>query len=58
MKRGSLKLFDVSPYQALLDAVPRGWRDVQRGRCMFRDLALASYPGVHRMQAWRGYEGL
>jgi integrase len=42
MKRGSLRLFDVPPYQALLDAVSRGWRDVQRGRYMLRDLALVS----------------
>jgi integrase len=42
MKRGSLKLLDVPPYQALLDAVSRAWRDVQRGRYMLRDLALVS----------------
>jgi integrase len=42
MRRGSLRLFDVPPYQALLDAVSRGWGDVQRGRYLLRDLALVS----------------
>jgi integrase len=42
MRRGSLKLLDVPPYQALLEAVSRAWRDVQRGRYMLRDLALIS----------------
>ena len=42
MRRGSLRLFDAPPYQALLDAVSRGWRGVQRGRYMLRDLALVS----------------
>jgi integrase/recombinase XerD len=42
MKRGSLKLLDVPPYQALLDAVSRAWKDTQKGRYMLRDLALVS----------------
>jgi integrase len=42
MRRGSLKLLDAPPYQALLEAVSRAWRDAQRGRYMLRGLALVS----------------
>jgi len=42
MKRGSLKLEDVPPYLALLEAVKKAWSDVSRGRCGARDLALVA----------------
>jgi integrase len=42
MKRGSLKLGDVPPYPALLEAVKRAWSDVLRGKFNARDLALTA----------------
>jgi integrase/recombinase XerD len=42
MKRGSLKLGDVPPYPALLEAVKRAWADVDKGRYSPRDLALVA----------------
>ena len=42
MKRGSLKLGDVPPYPALLEAVKKAWSDVGRGRYSSRDLALVA----------------
>jgi integrase len=42
MKRGNLKLGDVPPYPALLEAVRRAWNDVSRGRYSPRDLALVA----------------
>jgi integrase len=41
-EKGKLKLLDVPPYQAVLDAVSRAWRDARRGRYMLRDLALVA----------------
>ena len=42
MKRGSLKLGDVPPYPALLEAVKKAWSDVCRGKYSSRDLALVA----------------
>jgi len=42
MKRGSLKLGDVPPYPALLEAVKKAWSDVGRGKYSPRDLALVT----------------
>jgi integrase len=42
MKRGSLKLGDVPPYPALLEAVKRAYNDVSKGRYNHRDLALVA----------------
>ncbi|MEM0004322.1 MAG: site-specific integrase [Desulfurococcaceae archaeon] len=42
MKKGSLKLGDVPPYPALLEAVKKAWSDVSRARYGARDLALAA----------------
>jgi site-specific recombinase XerD len=42
MKRGSLKLGDVPPYPALLEAVKRAYNDVSGGRYSHRDLALVA----------------
>jgi len=42
MKKGSLKLGDVPPYPALLEAVKKAWSDVGRGRYSPRDLALVA----------------
>jgi integrase len=42
VKRGSLKLGDVPPYPALLEAVRRAWSDVLRGKFSARDLALVA----------------
>jgi len=42
MKKGSLKLGDVPPYPALLEAVKKAWSDVSRGRYSPRDLALVA----------------
>jgi hypothetical protein len=42
MKKGSLKLGDVPPYPALLEAVKRAWSNVGRGRYSHRDLALVA----------------
>jgi integrase len=42
MKKGSLKLGDVPPYPALLEAVKKPWSDVFRARYSARDVALAA----------------
>jgi len=42
MKKGSLKLGDVPPYPALLEAVKKAWSDVGRGKYSPRDLALVT----------------
>jgi integrase len=42
MKKGTLKLGDVPPYPALLEAVKKAWSDVGRGRYSHRDLALVA----------------
>jgi len=42
VKRGSLKLGDVPPYPALLEAARRAWSDVLRGKFSARDLALVA----------------
>jgi len=41
-EKRSLKLGDITPYPALLEAVKKAWSDVGRGKYGPRDLALVT----------------
>jgi integrase len=42
VKAKTLKIKDVPPYRALLEAAERAYNDVKQGRYKLRDLALVS----------------